>query len=518
MRRKWRPEHKEATSGFIGSPSGSAKAVFGDRDSELEMRQQQGGTAMTDIRFGTDGWRARIAQDYTFDNVRRCTQGFASYLAEKGQDGRDVIVGYDKRFQSEFFAAAAAEVMVGNGFRVWLTEAATPTPVISYSVVERGAAGAINITSSHNPHWDNGFKVRDDTGGAVPPEGLKRIEAGIPSTERVKRIPLGEARRTGKVAVWDPKSAYIEHICKLVDIKRIRSAGFRILVEPMWGNGMGWFAMLLNGGETEVVEIHNRRNPLFPEMQRPEPIPPNVDVALAKAVEFGADVCLIMDGDADRMGVGDERGVFLDQLQVYALLALYFLDVRGEHGPIVRTVSTTTMLERLGQMYDVPVYQTGVGMKYVAPKFYEVNALIGGEESGGYLFRGHVPERDGILGNLLFLDMMVQTGKKPSQLLQMLFDKLGTNYYYDRIDTRFSPDERSQVEARINVAHPDAIAGFQVTGVVTIDGRKFELEDGGWLLIRFSGTEPVLRVYCETTQKSKVQSLLDEGLHIAGLA
>jgi phosphomannomutase len=205
-------------------------------------------------------------------------------------------------------------------------------------------------------------------------------------------------------------------------------------------------------------------------------------------------------------------------LQVYALLAYYLLEVRGERGAIVKTLSTTSMLEKLGQMYGVPVYQTGVGFKYVGPKMLETDAMIGGEESGGYAFRGSVPERDGILGNLYFLDLMVRTGKSPSQLLAHLYDKLGASYYYDRVDTRFPSERRPEAKARLDAAQPEALAGLQVTDIVTRDGYKYVLEDGGWLLIRFSGTEPIIRVYCETTNEDKVKPLLDEGLQLAGLA
>ncbi len=472
----------------------------------------------TVIRFGTDGWRARIAEDYTFDNVRRCAQGFADYLAAHGKGGADVVVGYDKRFAAEHFGAAAAEVMAANGFHVWLTDTATPTPVISYSIVERGAAGGINITASHNPPWDCGFKVRDEHGAAVAPNGLREIEALIPPGSEVKRTVLAEAQEKQRIVVWDPAPAYLAHIGKLVEIEPIREAGLDILVEPMWGNGSGWFPRILGGGETQVTEVHNVRHPLFPEMSRPEPIPPNVDVALARTVELGADVCLIMDGDADRMGIGDENGKFLNQLQVYALLAYYLLEVRGERGPIVKTLSTTSMLEKLGEMYGVEVHQTGVGFKYVGPKMLETDAMIGGEESGGYAFRGSVPERDGILGNLYFLDLMVRTGKSPSQLLAHLFEKLGASYYYDRIDTRFPSERRPEAKARLDAARPDALAGLRVVDIVTTDGYKYVLEGGGWLLIRFSGTEPIIRVYCETTDESKVEPLLDEGLRLAGLA
>lgn len=473
---------------------------------------------MSDIKFGTDGWRGRIADDYTFDNVRRCAQGFASYLIAHGKEGSDVVIGYDRRFAAEHFAAAAAEVMAGNGFRVWLTDQATPTPVISYSIVERRAAGGINITASHNPPSDCGFKVRDEHGAAVAPDGLREIEALIPPLDQVRRIPLAEAQAQGRITVWEPAPAYLAHIGKLVDIEPIKEAGLHILVEPMWGNGAGWFPRLLAGGKTTVTEIHSERNPLFPEMLRPEPIPPNVNVALRKTVELGADVCLILDGDADRMGIGDENGVFVNQLQVYALLAYYFLEVRGERGPIVKTLSTTSMLEKLGELYGVPVYQTGVGFKFVGPKMLETNALIGGEESGGYAFRGSVPERDGILGNLYFLDLMVRTGKSPAQLLKQLYARLGATYYYDRVDVQFPPEKRPAAQARLDAARPASLAGLRVTDIVTTDGYKYVLEDGGWLLIRFSGTEPIVRVYCETTDERRVKPLLDAGLALAGLA
>ena len=472
---------------------------------------------MKDIHFGTDGWRGRIAEDYTFDNVRRAAQGFANYLVDQGHKGADVVVGHDVRFAAEHFAAAAAEVMAANGFHVWLTDRATPTPVVSYSIVERGAPGGINITASHNPPWDCGFKVRDENGAAVAPEGLRAIEAAIPGLADVQRMELKEAREQGLVEVWDPGSAYIQHISNLVDIERIKQAGLNLLVEPMWGNGMGWFPRLLDGGATQVSEIHNKRNPLFPDMKRPEPIPPNIDAAMEKTVELGVDACLIMDGDADRMGIGDENGQFINQLQVYALLAYYLLEIRGKRKPIVKTVSTTSMLERLGEMYDVPVYRTGVGFKYVGPKMMETDAMIGGEESGGYAFGESIPERDGILGNLYFLDLMVQTGKSPSQLIEQLYDKLGASYYYDRIDIRFPSEKRPQARKRLDGAEPESLAGLKVTDIVTMDGYKYELEDGGWLLVRFSGTEPVIRVYCETTHEDKVQPLLDEGLKLAGL-
>jgi alpha-D-glucose phosphate-specific phosphoglucomutase len=469
------------------------------------------------IKFGTDGWRGVIAEDYTFDNVRRCTQGFSSYLLEKGKKGEWVVVGHDKRFGSESFAEAVAEVLAGNGLNVHLTDGATPTPVIAFSVVNRKACGAVNITASHNPPADNGFKVRDENGGAIDPDGLLKIEALIPdSISSVKRIPLIEGEAGGKIVRFDPHTPYIEHIKKLIDLQPIKDAGLTVMVDTMWGNGAGYFPRLLAGGKTRIIEIHNERNPSFPEMKRPEPIPPNINAGLKATVENHADVLLVTDGDADRCGIGDENGNFVNQLRVYALLAYYLLEVRGQRGAIVKTLSTTGMLNKLGELYGVPVHETGVGFKYVAPKMIETNALIGGEESGGYAFRGNVPERDGILAGLYILDFMVRFGKKPTELLKILFEKVGSEYFYDRIDTAFSGDRKDR-ESAILAAKPSTLGGLKVTELVTIDGFQFKLEDGGWMLIRFSGTEPIMRVYCETTHGDKVQAILQDGLKVAGI-
>ncbi|HRQ37540.1 MAG TPA: phosphoglucomutase/phosphomannomutase family protein [Chloroflexota bacterium] len=471
---------------------------------------------MSDIKFGTDGWRGRIAEDYTFDNVRRCAQGFANFVHQQGLAEKGIVIGYDKRFQAEFFAAATAEVLSANDIHVWLTDGATPTPTISYAVVDKQAGGAINITASHNPPWDCGFKVRDPLGGAIPPEDLKRIEAAIPDLSAVKRMKLDDALSDGRVRIFDPAPAYIAQLHRLMDIDAIKNAGFNVLVDCMWGNGAGWFPRLLADGRTRLTEVHNERNPIYPHMTRPEPIPPNVDHGLSMAGPLGADVVIINDGDADRVGFGDENGQFMDQLRVYGLMGYYLLEVRGERGPIVKTISTTKMLNKLGQIYGVPVHETGVGFKYIAPKMVEVDGLIGGEESGGYAFRGHVPERDGILAGLCMLDMMRLTGKKPSELLAALFELVGP-HYYNRVDSTFDQAQRAEIWHNVDAARPSTIGGLKVTDIVTIDGHQFIMEDGGWLLVRFSGTEPIIRVYCETTHEERVQAILEDGLRLAGL-
>ena len=468
------------------------------------------------IKFGTDGWRGRMADDYTFNNLRRCATGYAKYILTTAKKGPkpSVVIGHDKRFQSEDFAATAAEVLAAHGIKVWLTDGATPTPTIAFAVPVKKALGAINITASHNPPQDNGFKVRGSTGGAIDPEGLKAIEAAIPLSSDVKHLDYDAAVKKGLIEKFDASGEYIANIKKLVKLGPIKNAGIKIVMDAMWGNGAGWLPRLIGGGATDIHEIHNVRNPTFPEMRRPEPIPPNVDVGLRTTKALGFDVCCITDGDADRCGFGDEKGQFVNQLRVYGLLALYLLEVRGQRGAIVKTLSTTGMLTKLGALYNVPVYETGVGFKYVAPKMTETHAMIGGEESGGFAFGGHVPERDGILANIFLLDFMVQTGKKPSELVDFLFSKVGA-HYYDRIDTIIDPVKRDAIKAKLASAQPATIGGMKVTGKNTTDGFKLELADGGWLLIRMSGTEPLMRIYCETTKKKLVQPILADGVKLA---
>lgn len=469
-----------------------------------------------EIKFGTDGWRGVIAEDYTFDNVRRATQGVAAYFAEHGARERGMVIGYDYRFSSENFAAAAAEVLAANGIPVLLVERGTPTPVISYAVLANKTAGAINITASHNPGTDNGFKVRNEFGGAVDPQVLKEIEAAIPGIDDVQRLPLADVLSKNLVRKFDPSGAYLAHLPDLIDVEPIKRAGLNVIHDPMWGVGSGWLKGILDGGPTVVNEIHNVRNPVFPEMKRPEPIPPNTAKLQEAVVAQQAKAGILTDGDADRVGLVAENGRFVNQLEVYALLAYYLLELRGWRGPIVKTISTTTMLDKLGKKYDVPVYATGVGFKYVAPKMLETNAMIGGEESGGFAFRGHMPERDGILAGLFLMDLMVKLNKPPTQLIDHLFSIVGA-HYYDRIDTPFPPERNQEVRTVIANRKPAEIAGLKVTNINTLDGYRYEMEDGGWLLIRFSGTEPIIRVYTETTHEDKVEAILQDGLALAGL-
>ncbi|MFW6125763.1 MAG: phosphoglucomutase/phosphomannomutase family protein [Chloroflexota bacterium] len=470
------------------------------------------------ITFGTDGWRGIIAEDFTFQNVRFCAQGVADYLRETGLHHQGLVVGYDTRFASEDFAAATAEVVAANGIRVHLCGEAAPIPVISYAIQNLGAGAGVIITASHNPGAWNGFKYRLAEATAAPPQTLVQLEQHIARTQTAGRtalLSLSQALQDGMVEMFDPRPAYLQHIAHLVDLPSLRQSGLNLIADPMYGAGMGYFKAILGGDSAQVVEIHGERNPLFPGV-RPEPIGPNLGDLCARVAESGARVGLATDGDADRVGIVDEKGTYLTTLQVFALLALYLLESRGLRGPIIRTITSSAMLDRLGELYSVPVHQTPVGFKYVAPKMSAEEALIGGEESGGYAFRGHILERDGIVSGLFFLDLMVKTQKTPSQLVEYLYSKVGS-HHYDRVDIEFAPERRQEMVDRLSATRPGSIENVAVVDVQTGDGFRYILSDSSWLLIRFSGTEPLLRIYAESDSPQRVQALLTEGKKMAGV-
>ena len=470
------------------------------------------------IKFGTDGWRAVIADEFTFTNVRFCAQGVADYLKKKKLAGRGVYIGYDHRFASEDFAAAAAEVIAGNGIKVFLSPKAIPTPFVSFGVINKNCGGGIAITASHNPAKWNGFKFREETGASVSSETSIEVEKHIDHTFNAGKInstPLAQALKEKSVEYLDLTPSYIASISKLVDLNTLRNAGLKVAVDSMYGVGSGYFKSLLSGGDTRITEINGERNPAFPGIN-PEPIAVNLQKLISLVPEQKADVGIATDGDADRIGIVDEKGLFLTQLQVFALLCLYLLEVRGERGPLVRTITSTSMLDRLGELFKVPVYETPVGFKYVAPVMIANNALIGGEESGGYGFRGHIPERDAIPAGLYFLDFMVKTGKTPSQLLVYLYSKVG-EHYYDRLDIHFPEEKRQAIIKRVQDNAPKSIENVKVVRLDTQDGFRFILADNSWLLIRFSGTEPILRIYTETNDTERVKRMLQFGRELAGV-
>jgi phosphomannomutase len=468
------------------------------------------------IRFGTDGWRAVIADQFTYDNVRRCAQATALYVKEAGLADRGIVVGYDTRFGSEGFAAVAAEVLAANDIPVYLCDRPAPTPVVGYAILRYKAAGSVVITASHNPPQYNGFKVRTEYAGAAPPEVLDRIEALVPPTKHEPRFPLAEAKARGLVEMFDPKPDYVAHLSELVDVGGLRASGLRVVVDSMHGAAADYVRGLLAGGRTQTWEVRAARNPVFPGMHNPEPILRNLSPLRRAVRRHGAQVGLATDGDGDRLGVLDGQGRFVNQLQAFALLTYYLLEARGLRGPIVKSVTTTGMVLRLGELYGVPVHETGVGFKYLGPKMRETDAIIAGEESGGYAFRGHLPERDGILSGLYFLDLMARQRKDAAGLVEELFGKVGA-HYYDRMDIEMSTQERTQVESRLSDLRPNHIAGLAVTGIDSTDGLRFKLEDGAWALIRLSGTEPLMRIYTEVPREELVPRALAECRKLAGV-
>ena len=471
------------------------------------------------IKFGTDGWRGIIDEDYTFDNVRLCAQGTAELMLEQGLATKGLVIGYDTRLASEDFAAAVAEVSTANYVVTFLCDKAAPTPTVAYNVVARDAGAGAVITASHNPARWNGFKYKPHYGGSASPEIVAKLEEHIAEAEAAeepKRMSLADAQAKGLLEYIDPESTYLAHIASIVDLDSIRKAGLTVVVDSMFGAGAGYFAKLLFGGTTEVIELRGERNPAFPGMSQPEPIAQNLETLMSAVPEGHADIGLATDGDADRLGVVDEKGRFVTTLHSFALLCLHQLEVLSRRGPLVRSITMTSMIDRLGEIYGVPVFDTPVGFKYLGPVMMREDALIAGEESGGYAFRGSIPERDGILSGLMLLDMMVKTGKSPAQLLDMLTEKVGP-HFYDRWDLKFNSGQQASVEERINSARPSTLAGLRVEKLDTRDGYRFVLEGGYWALVRFSGTEPLLRIYAEADSQDSVAALLAEARAMAGL-
>ena len=471
------------------------------------------------IKFGTDGWRAVIGEDYTFDNVRAVTQATAEYLLRHDLASRGVVVGYDTRFLSGSFARAAAEALAANDIAVALTPEFVPTPVLSHAVGEREAGAGVMITASHNPARWNGFKIKLASGAPATEAVTGAIERAVPSViadGRVRRVEIGDAEKRGAIERFDPAPEYLNAIRGFVDIEAIRNAGLSVLVDSMYGTGAGWTANAIGEGSTRIRELHGERNPSFPGLRAPEPIASNLGEFLTLLAQNEFAVGLATDGDADRFGLGDEHGRFVTQLQTFALLVYYLLEVRGDRGAIVRSMNTTRMVDKLGARFDCPVVETPVGFKHLSVKMTELDALIAGEESSGFGFRGHIPERDGILSGLMMLDCLTQTKLTPSQLLAELQEMVGP-HEYDRIDITLRPDEHDEIRKRLADAGPSEIAGLRVVSRDTLDGFRFTLDGDWWLLLRFSGTEPLLRIYAEMPTVSQVQEALQTGQELAGV-
>ena len=478
--------------------------------------------APTHIVFGTDGWRARVADEYTFENVRRCADGVAAYVVARGEQAKGVVIAYDRRFASEHFAAAAAEVILAHDIPVAFADHAVPTQMSSYEVVERGSAAGIVITASHNPWTDNGFKVKSPSGSAAGPEILKVLEGRIAQNggTAIERRPFADAEAAGLVERYDPYEGYERYVRRTVDLDALKAADVHVLVEPMWGAGAGWLSRLLAGGRIRVTEIHQERNPYFGGVN-PEPIRPNIDEALGMLAGGGFDLGLMLDGDADRAGAADEQGTFIHQLQVTGLLTYYLAEYRGLRQPVVTSVNNTSMTARLGTIYGLDVFETSVGFKYIGPRMIETGAMMGGEESGGFGFGMHLPERDGVYADLLLLDLFLRertAGRWPVSKAIEHFHSIAGPSFYRRIDVHVAkaayPDVKTRLLDVLTNHPPASIAGSAIVRTQVLetgDGSKFFLADGSWMLVRTSGTEPLVRVYTEATSAGLRDALVADG-------
>ncbi|MDA1297299.1 MAG: phosphoglucomutase/phosphomannomutase family protein [Chloroflexi bacterium] len=465
------------------------------------------------IRFGTDGWRAVIADEYTYDNVRACAQGVASYLKATGEAGRGVIVGFDTRFSSDRFGAAVAQVIAANGIPVKIFSASAPTPACSFGVVRENAAAGVMITASHNPGEWNGFKVKSAAGGSAPPEMVEQIE------RRVEAVLAGEEKvqtGSGSYEKIDIVPLFVEQLKRVLDVSPIKRSGLKVVVDSMHGSGSGIIKQVLEDGNIEVIEIRGEVNPAFPGMTQPEPVEHNLQPLTQAVRDNGADVGIATDGDADRVGIVDETGRYQSTLEVFSLLGHHLLGRRKEKGGIACTITMSNMVDAVCREFGQPVFRTAVGFKFVGPAMTDNDCVMGGEESGGYAFRGHIPERDGALSGLLYLEAMVMAGKKPSALLADLHRLTGP-HTFRRIDAQFDADKRAAISEALKSAEPSMLGGLGVQSTDRRDGVRFELEGGSWAVARLSGTEPLARIYAEAHTDTERDAILIDLQKVMGI-
>lgn len=470
---------------------------------------------MPQIKFGTDGWRAVIADQFTFDNLELVTRATAAWLRENYGNEPKVVLGYDTRFQGQAFSQFVARVFAGEGVSVIIGDRFTTTPAISWATLAYECSAGIVITASHNPPSYNGFKIKAHFGGPATPEMITEVEERIEKAQLDRGSVPGyeEARQQGRIEERDITSDFLDVLRERLDIDAIRSSGLKVAHDAMYGAGQGLIARLL--GAEQVVELRSAFNPGFMG-QAPEPIEKNLTGLSEAIVQEGCDVGLANDGDADRIGMYDERGVFVDSHQILSLLVKYLHEERGLSGQIVKTFSTTHMLDRIGEAYGLEVITTPIGFKYIASKIVEGDVLVGGEESGGLAVKGHIPERDGIYIGLLVVEMMVKRGKKLSELVAELAQEFGP-HVARRSDVHTTEEKKQNVLRRLGEGGGlDEIAGHRVERLETLDGYK-HVTGGGWLLVRPSGTEPVLRVYSEAKTEAEADRLIADAMQQLGV-
>ena len=472
---------------------------------------------MAQIKFGTDGWRAVIAEDFTFANVARVAQATADYWKSEVRNpksevfGRElkVVIGFDRRFFSDRFAQTTAEVFAGNGFQVVLTPEPTPTPSVSFAVKHLRAVGGVMITASHNPPSFNGFKLKSHYGGSSDSETCKAVE-GFLDRNPVKSIPLAEAIKARQIKIADVRPAHYAALKKLVDFKLIAKSKLRFAHDALFGVGAGCFEQLLAGTTCKVTTLNGVHDVMFGGIN-PEPIEKNYAKSQAYLKKHPHDICLVTDGDADRVGGMDGRGNYLMTHQIICLLLHHFIVNRKGRGRVVKALTTTSMVDKMCAAYGLSLVETGVGFKYVCAEMLKGGVLLGAEESGGIGFPNHIPERDGIAAGLMLLELLATEKISVNQMLAKLEKQFGP-HRYGRIDTHFPLEKRAALMEFLQKNSPSKLLRSPLAGMKTFDGVKFVAEDSSWLMLRGSGTEPILRIYAEAKSDADAQKLLKLGV------
>jgi phosphomannomutase len=468
---------------------------------------------MSQIKFGTDGWRAVIAEDFTFENVARVAQATADYWSANPVSGTEkkVIVGYDRRFFSDRFAQTTAEVFAGNDFQVVLTPEPTPTPSVSFAVKDLNAIGGVMITASHNPPSFNGFKLKSFYGGSSDSETCKAVE-NLLDHNPVKSKPLAEAVKAGQIKISDVRPAHYAALKKLVDFKLIAKSKLRFAHDALFGVGAGCFEQLLAGTTCQVTTLNGAHDVLFGGIN-PEPIEKNYAKSQVYLKKHPHDICLVTDGDADRVGGMDGRGKYLSTHQLICLLLHHFVVNRKQTGRVVKALTTTSMVDKMCAAYGLTLVETGVGFKYICAEMLKGGVLLGAEESGGIGFPNHIPERDGIAAGLMLLELLATEKISVNKMLAQLEKQFGP-HHYGRIDTHFPLEKRGALMEFLKNNPPAKLLSSPLAEVKTFDGVKFVAEDSSWLMLRGSGTEPILRIYAETKSAAGVEKLLKIGVKL----
>lgn len=468
---------------------------------------------MRPISFGTDGWRGVIADDFTFENVARVAQALADYHNESFTKERGIVIGYDTRFLSLEFAHTVAEILVGNNIPVIFSKTDVPTQTVSWAVLNKKVPQGVVITASHNPPSFNGIKIKSSFGGSATEEVTGRVESLLDKNP-IKRLTRQTAEKKGLLVYADILPSYIDKVRQFLDMNLIRSADLSIVCDPMYGVGDGIIARILARSNCSIHSIHPKPNPGFGGLN-PEPIE-NYLAGLKQAVkETGADLGLATDGDADRVGIVDDTGRYLSPLQVYALLLLYLVEERDLQGQVAKTVSLGYQPERICRKFGLQWKQTPVGFKHIAQEMVKGKVVFGGEESGGYGYAEHLPERDGILSALLFVEMTTKKEMALSEILESLEKKFGKSLFR-RVDfSQKGHINKKLMTERLVQSSPSALGSVPVKEVITIDGAKFVMEDESWLLLRPSGTEPKVRVYAEASKETQLERMIEEGKELA---